>query len=135
MGMTIASPLALFKDMEGNFLTLKSLGIFFENQNAYPTWGIISVAGIIACLAFVSIFMFKNRKRQMSLCALNIILILFFYITLFTYSYFGLKSMALTFESVAYGITMPFIALVCNILALGKIKADEKLVKSLERIR
>ena len=135
MGVTAVSPLAIFKDVQGNFLVLESLGVFFEGQKAYPTWGIVSVAGFSALLSFLNIFQFKNRKKQIKLCAFNTILILFLYVTIATYLYFGQRALVLTFESVQYGVVLPVIALIFNVLALVKIKADEKLVRSLDRIR
>lgn len=135
MGVTVTSPLLSFQDAHNNILLLESMGIYFESQQAYPTWGIISIAVLIAGIALVEIFSYKDRKKQMKMSAVNTILILLFYITVAVYTYFGQRTMGAVFYKVEYGIMLPFIALVFNVLAQVRIKKDEKLVRSLDRIR
>ena len=45
----------------------------------YPMWGLFALAVIISLLAFLIIFLFKNRILQIRLCVFNSILMLGFY--------------------------------------------------------
>ena len=135
MGVTLLTPLAIFKDSQGIFLELNCSGISLDGQNVFHTWGILSITGLIAILSFFSIFMFRHRRKQMSFCIINIILILFLYATIAVYSYFGQEELNITLEGLQYGLVLPVVALIFTVLALIKIKADDKLVRSLDRIR
>ena len=135
MCVTVTSPLASFIDVNGGILQLEGLGIFQDAQKVYPTWGIISVGLLSAFIAFLEIFSYKNRKKQIRLSVVNLFLILFFYVTSVVYAYFGQQSMGIVFDKISYGSVLPVIAFVFNLLALAKIKKDEKLVRSLDRIR
>ncbi|MFR9165848.1 MAG: DUF4293 domain-containing protein [Dysgonomonas sp.] len=135
MALAVFLPLIAFKDVSANILELKGLGIFFEAQKAYPTWGIFFVGGIISVLSLINIFLYKNRKKQMRICVINTLLLLFFYVTIAVYAHFGMQALNLTFYSVKFGLALPLLAIIVNTMALVKIKADEKLVKSLDRIR
>lgn len=106
-----------------------------EGNILLQTWGIFSIGILSALLAFVNILGYKNRKKQMILCKVNVFLIILFYITIGAYVYTGQPKLGLVYESIEFGIILPVVALVFNILALMKIKADEKLIRSTERIR
>lgn len=82
-----------------------------------------------------SIFLFKNRKRQMLLCNLNYVIT--FVMSFFMY-YYGWMVRYVDEEpsgQIIISITFPIILLLANFKAISLIKADEKLVKSYDRIR
>ncbi|MCZ6521661.1 MAG: DUF4293 domain-containing protein [Bacteroidetes bacterium] len=95
--------------------------------------GFVIVAAIIA---FVEIFQFKNRLNQIKMGALN---------SLIMSSVLGL-SLYLSFQEekifvpqiqgqYGLGLFLPCIALIFNVLANRFIRRDEKLVRSVDRIR
>lgn len=131
MAATFICPLMFFADS----FSANSIGIFFENELRYPTWGVMTFAALAALLAFVNIFLFKKRKTQIKVCNTILILILAFYATLATYIYTLKTSMNLLYENIGYGLVFPAIAFIFLFLSLHKIKADEKLIRSLDRIR
>ncbi|NDW17379.1 DUF4293 family protein [Dysgonomonas sp. 216] len=135
MAVAAISPLAIFKDAQGNLLEMRSLGVFLESQKVLATWGVVSIMGLITLLAFICIFLYKNRKKQIVICSVNTVLILFLYVTIAVYSCSGQGSANIDFQTVQYGVVLPFISLIFNVLAQLKIKSDEKLVRSLDRIR
>lgn len=135
MTLTFFSPLATLSGGEQTYYILKACGIYEATANIAPTWGVLTFAGLSALLAFISIFLYKNRKKQMKIVNLNNILIVLFYITLGVYFFSISGKMGLSFLNVSYGIALPAVAFILNILATLKIKADEKLVQSLNRIR
>lgn len=101
----------------------------FGGQQALP----ILILGILSgCIAFGSIFLFNNRKLQLNIVRSNAVLIGIFMAVCIYY---------LVFNSVTKidlprpGIVFPLFALVFNILGMKGIKADEKLIKSMDRLR
>lgn len=97
------------------------------------------VLPIIAAICVVTIFQFKNRKRQMQICRLLYLLILAVIVFLFL-DVTGLTSQLVdegTEVVVGYGIGMflPVAALPFVFLASRAIKRDEKLIKSVDRLR
>ena len=101
----------------------------FGGQQALP----ILILGILSgCIAFGIIFLFNNRKLQLNIVRSNAVLIGIFMAVCIYY---------LVFNSVTKidlprpGIVFPFFALVFNILGMKGIKADEKLIKSMDRLR
>lgn len=112
-----------------------SLGIGQLFTVQYPTWGVVFFAGLSALLALVNIFLYKKRKLQMRIGTLTSLLILFFYVTLYVYFSDYTAEYKLEFSSFQFGLVLPIIALILNVLAILRIKKDENLVKSLDRIR
>jgi hypothetical protein len=101
----------------------------------YPTWGLFALGVIISLLAFLIIFLFKNRILQIRLCVFNSILMLGFY-GLFAFFYWSVKgqmeSVSMSFK---FALSFPLISLILNYLAIRNIGADEALVRSLDRLR
>lgn len=135
MAVTFFSPLLGLKSTDLSTLVMYSEGIFSAEKLIKPTWGVISIAGMGALVAFINIFLFKKRKLQIKVGFITSFLIVFFYITLFTYFYVYTNQNGLELNSAYYGVILPVIALILNFLAIRKIKSDEKLVRSLDRIR
>ena len=133
MAVTAFSPVLVLNN-EG--LTLFSYGIKDADLMVKPTWGIVIIAGAGALLSFVSIFMYRNRKRQGKMVLLSALFFVLYYLTAIIYlgSYFGGFPEG-GISTAAYGIVLPVIALIFLLLGYNAIRKDEKLVKSLDRIR
>lgn len=85
-----------------------------------------------AFLSLATIFLFKNRKLQMQLGLLNILL----NILLVGYLAYSLSNLPGGFDSEkGIGLLAPFISIILLIIANRFIKKDEKLVKSVDRFR
>lgn len=102
----------------------------------FPTWGVLTLAVASALLAFVNIFLYKKRKLQVNIGYLTVILIVVYYVTALVYmnAFLGKIDSAYTLN-LQFGIILPVAALIFDLLAISRIKKDEKLVKSLDRIR
>lgn len=139
MAVTVISPLmTLEQTSTSSSILMDSLGFFSSNEpniTLNATWGLIGIAILAAILPLINIFLFKKRKAQLKVCSYTSIFIFLFYITLGVYFYIAQESLSLKFTGVDYGIILPFIALIFNLLARGKIKSDLKLIESLNRIR
>jgi hypothetical protein len=95
------------------------------------------VAGVAIALLLFSIFLYKDRKRQLRFANFGYLVL----IGLFAAVFMSEHSMAAFMGSkqgvgnVRLGYFLPLIALVFVFLAVRGIKADEELVKSADRLR
>lgn len=104
-------------------------------QLLQESYSMIMFISIIIAINLVAIFMFKNRKLQMRLAMYNLILMVAMtgLSVYMLYHNFGeYKQAVISFD---YAITFPLIAAVLNYLAFVRIRRDEALVRSIDRIR
>ncbi|TRZ44491.1 DUF4293 domain-containing protein [Robertkochia solimangrovi] len=87
-----------------------------------------------AVMAFLTIFLFKNRKRQFVLNRLNIILN-FVLLGFFVYRSLILSGETNAVSEKGIGMLLPIVSIVFLVLANKAIKKDEDLVKSVDRLR
>lgn len=94
------------------------------------------LAALSSLVAIYSIFQFKNRLNQMKLGALNSLLMAST-LGLSYYNIYQLESSfsPLTQGSFLGGFFLPAIAMILNMASNRFIRKDEKLVKSVDRIR
>lgn len=105
-------------------------GIF--NMMDHPGFiGLFSVGGF---LLLVAIFLFNNRKQQMRLTMFATILVLLGLI-LIPVLLFQAGRPVIDMLQVKAGMFLPAIAVFFGLLARRAIKKDEKLVKSMDRLR
>ncbi len=100
----------------------------------YAISGFIAV--LSACLALYSISAYKKRTRQMLISSINTFLI---GAALILSAWWASEAEANLLNGIAggyqYGLFLPAIALVFNSLAIRFIRKDEKLVRSMDRLR
>lgn len=134
MAITYFCPLAgiVVSESSGLSITFSPSGIGTD----FPTWGVITFTALCTLLPLINIFLYKKRKLQVNIALITILLIVLFYVTSGVYlnAFLGKLDSAYNIH-MEYGIIFPVIALIFNILAILRIKKDEKLVKSLDRIR
>lgn len=107
-----------------------------EKELLYPTWGLFALVAVIALVAFITIFLFRNRILQIRFCIFNAILMICFY-ALLGYYYWNAQKVAGThFDlNLKIALTFPVVSIILDYLAIRNIGADEALVRSLERLR
>jgi EamA domain-containing membrane protein RarD len=95
---------------------------------------LIIILILIAMLALIAIFLFQNRKLQMKLSQVLIILsvLMIFVIAYFLYAFSSDCNADIT---MGYYLFLPLLILVCSMLAYRGIRKDEMLVKSYDRLR
>lgn len=87
---------------------------------------------IVGTIALIAIFLFHNRKLQMRIVLINIIVT----ITLIGMFIYGLIAhVGLSKYTFGAGAVFPLFVLFFNLLAYNGIKSDDKLVKSMDRLR
>lgn len=95
----------------------------------------LGLAGASSLLSLVTIFLFKNRKQQISLTWLNILLC----IALEFWLYVGFSKFQNSYPenggNIFIGMFLPVITVFLLLLALRGLRKDQKLIKSLDRLR
>jgi glucan phosphoethanolaminetransferase (alkaline phosphatase superfamily) len=97
-------------------------------------WTVVAVVSVCLLTPFVSIFMYRNRARQVQLSRLTILLNAALTVAFFLLADAFAKPYG---SSVGYGvgIYVPLAAIIFLLLAIRFIKKDDKLVRSADRIR
>jgi FtsH-binding integral membrane protein len=103
-----------------------SIGLIIVNAKT-TTWLTI-LAAFTGVMAFVDIFLFSNRKQQLRICLLGILL---------TIIYLGVcfAEMSKDNGTLALSCLIYFAILGFYIMAANGIRKDEKLIKSMDRLR
>jgi hypothetical protein len=119
--------------------TIKITGIFQDVNGAQAHTqtfiALIAATAIVAMLPLILIFLYKNRKQQMMLCYIYILVV-------FGYSFWMAQTVKsftggadLTTNNFGIGMLLSSISIVLMIFAAKAIQRDEKLVKSADRLR
>ncbi len=92
---------------------------------------------VLIILPIVAIFLFKNRKQQRSLVYLNIVAVIGFIATLLMHvaNFNSQANPTPTTGGYAFGSVLPVLSIIFLIMAIRGINKDQKLVKSLDRLR
>ena len=118
----------LWKSIEKSVFALDLL-----NSESYLLKGIPVLFLVSAILAFVAIFLFKDRKLQFVMGRLTILINLIL-LGLLIYVSLTLPGEAAVSEK-GIGMFIPILAILLIVLANKAIKKDEDLVKSVDRLR
>lgn len=127
---TVEGDLTLLKAMPNSML---DDGIFHVTDHLLLL--VLVGAGIL--LSLISIFQFRHRNRQVTLVRLALIanLMIIILAGLFFYQdYKNLTSGAYLFD-IEYGVLAPILSIILCVLAIRYIHKDEKLVRSMDRLR
>ena len=98
------------------------------------TWYLGALSLVAALIAIFSILQFKNRLNQMKLGALNA-LVMAAMLGLSYYKIYQYEGLIEGQGAISLGFYLPAGAMFMNIIANRFIRKDEKLVKSVDRIR
>jgi Domain of unknown function (DUF4293) len=127
---TLAAILSfMFPFVVGGEIVGKSTMPVTLRVDAGSNFFLLVLTGASLILSSIIIFLFKNRKQQIQLCLAGIllsVLIIFLYI---------LQMNKLIKPTLALSCIFPFAIMVGYFMAFRNIRKDEKLVKSLDRLR
>ncbi len=139
--LSMTLPLAFYSNLiQGQQFNYTIIGFlqpkdaFAQGFNSLPMFIFASISILIS---MITVFSFKKRKFQLKLCVFNVVAILF-YIGVVAYYFYTLSSGASGSDvilTLKYPLIFPPIALIFILLAMRAISTDEKLVKSLDRLR
>lgn len=105
-----------------------------EKVMDFPVWVMGGLATLSALLALVTLFLFKHRERQTTLCMVNGFLMGLFYVA-YAFFFFTIQRGADVDFSPGISVALPLLALLFNILAMKAIAKDSALLASLDRLR
>ena len=119
-------------------LVFKATGLYqvIQYKTEAQSYYYLLVALILLCaiVSLIAVFLFKNRKLQMKITQLSIILNAVVLVGVFYYSN-AAEEAADAKMHYQVGILMPLIAIIFLILAYRSIKKDEDLVRAADRLR
>lgn len=133
MGIILVFPISEIEVNEGIPMAFSAFGI----GNDFKTWGVLTFCLLSTIMPVINIFMYKKRVLQARLALVTILFILIYIAAIVVYLISFVKKagdvqVSMDIEPV---IVLPFVAIIANLLAYWRIRKDEKLVKSLDRIR
>ncbi len=97
-------------------------------------WTSVALKGILMLMMIVSIFKYKNRSTQLKICYCSLLVLLLMYVSIYL-NYRALLAYEEIKVIINFSICFPLICIILDILAILAIKRDNKIVKSLERLR
>ena len=105
-------------------------------KHHFDTWPLIAVLLPTAVIATYTIFLYHNRKVQSLFCLFNALLVVGWYVCYCVVGQtVGDKSWGAVSFRPTWPAVLPAISLILYLMARHAINADEKLVRSMDRIR
>jgi hypothetical protein len=138
-GATIFSPLADLINTTDHLtylLDFNGVSLIQSTGKAVQstTWMLSTFAAVFGIISLVTIFSYKNRVKQIRLSVINMLFMLGYYGLLLFYIWSASRGLNAEWH-LHFAVILPLICLILNYLAIGAIGKDEKLVKSLDRLR
>ena len=138
---SFCTPQIIFSRADGVVATMYAVGIESISSSLGPVganistpWGVTCLMGVACLMSLGSIFLFKNRSRQIKVTNWLLVVVLFIYIAELVYA-FAFNAHHETSMRGTWGIVLPFAAYVFVWLARRGIRKDEALVRAADRIR
>lgn len=133
--LLFASPMSFFevgKNSTENADSVLADGIFNIQDNII----LMIMSILIGILALGTIFLYKNRKQQMTLSRIVVVVSLLLMAVVGVFFYLDYQELkAGTEVEGGFGLLSPILSLIFGILALRFIRKDEKIVRSMDRLR
>jgi hypothetical protein len=139
-GLTIAMPAASLINVKSNLLYLIDIrGISLVQPTGEAVFQssasmLTTFAAVFGTISAITLFSYKKRLKQIRLLVLNFLFMVGYYIALAIYVWMACKDLNAEWH-LRFTAILPLISMILNYLAIGAIGKDEKLVKSLDRIR
>lgn len=103
--------------------------------NPLDNYGLLGLTILGSLLSLAAIFMFKNRSLQGRLAGMSEVTSILVIVLAGIVWYQTTKGLPEHVGSFGFGLALPVVALVLQYLAQKAIKKDEKLVRSMDRLR
>lgn len=133
MAVTLFAPLAWF-GVGGETFDLYAFALRSSSGEVMRPPVYTGIVLVLACvLPLITIFLFKRRLLQVRLCVVEMVLLAGAEVMLVAYYFFGHG--ATDFQGMKPAIALPLVSLLFAWLAVRAIFRDERLVRSLDRIR
>lgn len=110
----------------------EAVGEEVQKTESYPIS--IALVGALAAAYILCIFSFRNRKRQIGLCWM-IILLIFGLVALLVIKIQPFQDADVLNRQLGIAAFLPTVSIICTLLARRAIARDEALVRSADRLR
>ncbi|WP_411275193.1 DUF4293 domain-containing protein [Daejeonella sp.] len=124
---------------DGSASLIKVMGVYQniagQQVQTQAFLGLTIASVILGLIIFITIFLYKDRKKQVMLCYLSIALVIAFSFWLIQTAKGVLGPVVLRAENYGIGTLLPSIAILFLILAIRGMKKDDRLIKSADRLR
>lgn len=119
---TMGAPLQMF-----------NLFVIGDGAQVPAVWPLFSLLVVAATLILLTIFTYKNRKRQARLCVCNILLCIAWA------AYYAVVGWGIGIDGTAFrpafAAGLPVVSIILLVMARNGVLADERLVRAADRIR
>lgn len=99
-----------------------------------PVWALAVLEVTIPLLALVTLFLFRHRIVQVRLCAVNILLMVGYYVALAVYTWAACANFSVTWHPTVW-TSLFLVSIVLSFMAVRSILRDEALVRAADRLR
>lgn len=132
-------PLAHNIYVDGKDLDVTIRGVF-QNVSGQPKQtetflGLTIVTAIVALLPLLIIFLYKNRKQQITLCYSTILVLIGYSFWMAQTVKHAIGAFTLEYANMGIGLFLTSLAIILLIFAAKAISKDDKLVRSADRLR
>ncbi len=100
--------------------------------NYLSTWYFFVVSITTAIITLIDIFLFKNLRVQMNVCLVAILFIVASGVIAAGLGYSAIEGYSVSWSSIALA---PFLALLACVMAYQRMSADQRRLRSIDRIR
>lgn len=142
--VTILSVIVLFSPVSYIATSANLFELSYKGFTATPpidalhisTWPFTLIAALIPLVSLGSVFLYKNRKLQVRLNIVNFLLIDVFYLAMLGCMFLADSRLGLPSRwGYHLAASLPAVNMVLTFLAIRGIQNDDKLVKSMDRLR
>lgn len=132
----LSGPITIFT-LEGNEYFLKHSGLFdgAGEKMGLATWPLSVLFIAVAVLAFLNIFLYRHRMRQIRIAIFLILLNAGMVVMMFFYTAMAKNQLEGALVLHQWRFIVPPICMILLYFAFRRIRRDELLVKALDRIR
>ncbi|MBS7564224.1 DUF4293 domain-containing protein [Mucilaginibacter sp. Bleaf8] len=125
--------------VNGKPTSIKVTGLFQDvngaQQHTVSFVALTAVTAIVALLPLAIIFLYRNRKQQVTICYSAVLVIIGFSFWLAQTIKNATQGVVLNSNNFGVGLFLPPIAILLIFLAVKAIKKDDALVRSADRLR
>ena len=132
----LTGPITRFT-LEGSEFVLRHSGLFDAEGNklGVATWPLSAIFIVVAVLAFLNIFFYRHRMRQIRIAIFLILLNAGMLGMMFFYTYLSKNQLEGAITLHQWRFIVPPISMILLYFAFRRIRRDELLVKAFDRIR
>jgi peptidoglycan/LPS O-acetylase OafA/YrhL len=96
---------------------------------------LIALSALAGIASLIAVFLYKNRKTQIRVTQLSVVLAFALLIAVLALFYVDFKKISAATYVFQPGLLLPFTSIIAGVLAIFNIRKDDKIVRSMDRLR